>query len=129
MRLDLPRRQGLRMSLTPLIDVVFLLLLFFMLSSTFLDFRALSVSAVSSNRGAATSDRPALVVALEKDAISINGVPVAEGALLFKLNEAADADTSRAVFVRPAPSVPLQQLVDIMEQIKSGGFDRISVQE
>jgi len=38
------RRRGLQVSLTPLIDVVFILLLFFLLSSTFTQWRELNVA-------------------------------------------------------------------------------------
>ncbi|OOC09384.1 ExbD/TolR family protein, partial [Thioalkalivibrio halophilus] len=39
-----PRRRNL-ISLTPLIDVVFILLVFFMLASSFLDWRAVELEA------------------------------------------------------------------------------------
>jgi biopolymer transport protein ExbD len=45
--LEAPKRR-VSISLTPLIDVVFILLLFFMLSSSFIQWRSITVSAPSS---------------------------------------------------------------------------------
>ena len=42
-----PRRRRSPISLTPLIDVVFILLVFFMLASSFLDWRSITLAAPS----------------------------------------------------------------------------------
>lgn len=129
MQLNLPRQKPLRMSLTPLIDVVFLLLLFFMLSSTFLDFRSLPVTGVSDTAGARSSTLTPLVVEVGLDSISVNGTTTAADGVVSILDRTADSNRTRTVFIRPAFSVPLQRLVDIIEVISSGGFTQISLQE
>ena len=57
MRVDTPRFARRRLGLTPLIDVIFLLLLFFMLSSTFSRFSQVPVEGGAAGGG--TGNRPA----------------------------------------------------------------------
>lgn len=64
------------MSMTPLIDVIFLLLLFFMLSSTFSSFGEIELSQATG--GAATSQTPSerVFVQLGADRLTLNGASV-----------------------------------------------------
>jgi biopolymer transport protein ExbD len=77
-----PVRAGYRrrrLSLTPLIDVIFLLLLFFMLSSTFTPFAELQLGAASA--GAAARDTPPLFLRVTEEALALNGRDVPMEAL------------------------------------------------
>ena len=56
--------------MTPLIDVIFLLLLFFMLSSTFSKFAEIELSAASAGT---TADTPPLFLQLYPDRLTLNG--------------------------------------------------------
>ncbi|WP_299948907.1 biopolymer transporter ExbD [uncultured Ruegeria sp.] len=64
------------MSMTPLIDVIFLLLLFFMLSSTFSKFAEIEIS--STTAGSTTSDEPVerIFIQLGAERLSMNGEAV-----------------------------------------------------
>ena len=53
-------------SLTPLIDVVFILLVFFMLASSYLDWHSIGLS-ISSGKGAANSSQRAILISLGAD--------------------------------------------------------------
>ncbi len=67
-------RRG-RLSMTSLIDVIFLLLLFFMLSSTFSKYGEIPIT--SGARGAAPfSDSPIVFARLAPNGLTVNGRPV-----------------------------------------------------
>lgn len=72
MPLSRPRRRA-RLSMTSLIDVIFLLLLFFMLSSTFSDFAEVELSTGGTGGG---DTREVVFLRLGADEISVNGMPV-----------------------------------------------------
>ncbi|WP_322889443.1 MULTISPECIES: ExbD/TolR family protein [unclassified Yoonia] len=103
-----PVRQRRRLSLTSLIDVIFLLLLFFMLSSTFTRFGDLPFMAAT---GGATADgTPPAFLRISADAITLNvaevtlaGLPAALGTLDGAL-----------VLVAPSEDVTAQRLVDVL---------------
>jgi len=108
-----PVRAGYRrrrLSLTPLIDVIFLLLLFFMLSSTFTPFAELELGA--SGTGAADPDTPPLFLRVSGDSLSLNGRPVALEALAGEA--AARGDEGAALLVSLAGGVSAQRLTDVL---------------
>ncbi|MGD9867221.1 MAG: ExbD/TolR family protein [Hyphomicrobiales bacterium] len=92
MRISPGARPKQRFSLTPIIDVVFLLLLFFMLASTFSRFSHVEVALGGKAAKPADSDAPMILLAV-KDAgrFSVNG-------------EAVDLDGIGEALVRAAPS-------------------------
>ena len=59
--------------MTSLIDVIFLLLLFFMLSSTFSRFSEVEIAAAASGRSSATSENRPTFLRLSEDSVSLNG--------------------------------------------------------
>ncbi|MFN4155156.1 MAG: ExbD/TolR family protein [Paracoccaceae bacterium] len=114
-RLDLPRRLPRRrkpLSMTSLIDVIFLLLLFFMLSSTFTRFGDLPLTTASGGVTAAT-DTPAFL-RLTADRLMLDTETMDLPALPATL-------TARApllVIVAPGEGVDAQRLVDVLSALR-----------
>ena len=120
MRLPPPRRAR-RPGLTALIDVVFLLLIFFMLASRFGLPAAVPLAAAGD--GGAWQGPPRLVTVLPEGAL-VNGVAAADPvAALAPLMPAGGGP----VLVRAAPGVDLQRLVDAMEALRAGGVALLAV--
>ncbi|MBW3097714.1 biopolymer transporter ExbD [Pseudohoeflea coraliihabitans] len=72
MQVDVPIRRHSKLSLTPLIDVIFLLLLFFMLSSTFSSYAEISLST---GGGKTTPPaRPDIILFVAKGELKLNGI-------------------------------------------------------
>lgn len=72
MRIDIAIRRSRRPSLTSLIDVIFLLLLFFMLSSTFTRFSEVEIAG-SSTGNAVSENRPDIIVKISGLGWRVNG--------------------------------------------------------
>ena len=119
MRVDAPRFVRRRLGLTPLIDVIFLLLLFFMLSSTFLRFSEVEVASAGASRGGA-SGGPAALLRLSADGtLSLNGETVSEDSLLDALRTLGESGTTRLVLTAGAGSA-VQDLVDVLALVEDG---------
>lgn len=110
-----PRR---RISLTPMIDVVFLLLVFFMLAARFGVEQA--VPLATGGGAGAWEGLPRLVDILPEGQ-RLNGVAVSPEALVAGLAPlmAAPADT---ILLRPREGAALQRLVDVMETLAAAGY-------
>lgn len=122
-----PRRRRL-VSLTPLIDVVFILLVFFMLASTFTQWRAMEL-AVPAEATAPDPDQPApLVVSVVADGLRLDNEPLSLDALVERVGAAVDAEPERGIIVRPGDDVRLQRVVTVMERLNAAGGTRISLQ-
>lgn len=114
-----------RLSLTPAIDLVILILIFFMLVTRFGPDRALPVL------GGAEADGysgPPRLVEVFPDELRLNGVEMSSRALLIELVRISSSGTD-AVVLRPSEGTSLQRLVDVMSLMESAGFNNLAMVE
>lgn len=119
-----PRRRR-RPSLTPMIDVVFLLLVFFLLAARFAHEGAIPISASGAQP---PYEGPPRLVEVRPEGLSLNGVALAPEALLTELSGVA-ASPEDAVILRPRGGATLQQLVTAMELLRDAGHARLVLVE
>lgn len=125
MKLQRPKPPPITLNLSPLIDVIFILLIFVVLVARFVDQERLDVSLPSADAG-----RPA-----EIDALQVT--LTAEGGVFFAGQSIADDDlldrlrTERETFHRAVlvadHTVPLQRAVDVISTAKLAGFEAVAV--
>lgn len=107
-RLRRPRKA----SITSLIDVIFLLLLFFMLASTFTDHAEIELVASQGEMGN-EAEASILRLTVGARALSLNGAPVTLDALAPAVSaQAVDPETVLAV--DPAPGADTERLVGVL---------------
>jgi biopolymer transport protein ExbD len=104
------RRRAL--SLTSLIDVIFLLLLFFMLTSTFTRYSEIQLSAAGAGATAPASDAPPLFLRLRAERLTLNGSQVPLDALEDAI--AARMEGPTTLLVSAGAEVSAQRLVDLL---------------
>ena len=115
-----PRRVR-RFSLTPMIDVVFLLLVFFMLASRFSNDMSLPLGPTV---GSGLYQGPPRLIDVAPDAIKLNGVEYS----LKTLHEALGklmASPSDLIFVRPLGKTDVQRLVTVLDHLRDSGFSQL----
>ena len=120
------RRSRVVLSLTPLIDVVFILLVFFMLVSQFTQWRQVEMSPEATLGGETTSISPVLVLVDESGSYTVSGETVhlaADAAQEVKASVKGD----QAVIVRPLTGATIQPVVSIVEALKASGMQNVSV--
>ncbi|MEM1299718.1 MAG: biopolymer transporter ExbD [Pseudomonadota bacterium] len=120
-----PRRQR-RPSLTPMIDVVFLLLVFFMLAARFGLDNAIPLSPAMAGGG--TYEGAPRLITVGRDAVRLNGSVVAPEDLTDKL-VALMPSTDAIVVLRAEEDATLQELVDVMDRLSAAGIQRVVVAE
>lgn len=126
----LPRPRPLRwgISLAPMIDVLFILLVFFMVTSTYLDLDMIPAVAPDEATASAPAGPPGPTRLIR---IGADGVPALSGralhgpALDAALVEAA-ADRAQ-VLVLPSGAAPLQALVSVMDAGARAGLPDMRV--
>lgn len=119
-----PRRR--RASITSLIDVIFLLLLFFMLASTFENFSEVEIAASRSDGAAIVNDRTVYRVEIGETQIALDGGPVSDADLNARL-ETRLATEPGLVLVSVTPEASTQRLVDVISRLNglSGATIRV----
>lgn len=114
MRISAISRRRRPLSLTSLIDVIFLLLLFFMLSSTFTRFGEVSVTGGPA--AASSGGPPDVMIRLTESDWSVNGRSFDEADAIGELIDLQQAGARSAVLtIRGA--VDSQRLVSAVEKI------------
>ncbi|WP_371061471.1 ExbD/TolR family protein [Rhodosalinus sp. 5P4] len=117
-----PRR---RPSLTPMIDVVFLLLVFFMLVAQF--GRDAALPLATAGGGAGWSGPPRLVE-IFPDRVTLNGRAVDETGLAAALAPLTETPADPLV-LRPVAGADLQRLADVAETLRAAGHSQLLLVE
>ena len=121
----LPPRPRKAIGLTALIDVVFILLMFFMLTSSFNQWRSIELTSAAAVTEKTVTDRdePALIVLQSNGQLlnGLNGEPQTPEQIRARL------DTERAAVLLPMASVSVQLLVSTIEQLNATGITRLSL--
>ncbi len=112
-------------NLTPMIDVVFLLLIFFMLASRFGIERAVPVTAAGAG---GTYSGPPRLVDVAPGGVSLNGVQLEVEALAATLAPLM-ARPDDAIILRARSTADLQKLLAVMDQLSAAGFTRLVLVE
>jgi biopolymer transport protein ExbD len=119
------RSQKMGLNLTPLIDIVFLLLVFFLLTTHFMEEESLGVRLPTA-AGTTTRQRNEVALAITREGrVFIAGQPLLLSELEQKLRSMIGNDTT--VIIRGDRSVPLQTAVSVMEKAKKAGATRIVI--
>jgi biopolymer transport protein ExbD len=113
-------------SLTPLIDVVFILLVFFMLASSFLDWRAIDLDTPAQT-ASQTSLEGAILVEVRRDGLRLSGRSVDRAQLASQVAERLETRPDRPVLVKPADGVVLQEAVDVLDRLTAAGVTELSL--
>ncbi|MFT5112406.1 MAG: biopolymer transport protein ExbD [Parasphingorhabdus sp.] len=113
------RRHPL-ISLTPLIDVVFILLVFFMLASSFTNWRSIDLGDSGSSAGVSAGRAPVLIEVLESG-LRYAGQAISVDGLVIKINSLLIDDPEQRVLVRPGQNVAIQQVVELLDVLAING--------
>ncbi|MEB8386454.1 biopolymer transporter ExbD [Rhodobacteraceae bacterium KMM 6894] len=116
--------QRRRLSMTSLIDVIFLLLLFFMLSSTFSRFAEVDLSTATAGT-AGNNDAPVSFLQLGEDTLRVNGDDVSLSALPATFADMSPEEETLKVIVSLRDDVTAQRLTDALVVMR--GIDRLSI--
>lgn len=119
-RLNDGARPPLRISLTPLIDLVFILLVFFMLASNFHDWRAIPLQ--SSGSGAGGDLRGALLVEVTAQGPRLAGEALPMPAFVLRLRAARAQDPDAPLMILPRAGVETGALVGVLDGLEAAGL-------
>ena len=122
-----PKRPSSGIDLAPLIDCVFLLLIFFMLSSSFMQ-PAIPLQLPTSSSKEMPEINRIEVSVNEVGEIHVNNEAVPIGALGSTLIRLSEGDTSRPVLFRGDKEIRYEQFIDIVTETRKAGFRQLSLQ-
>ena len=120
------RRRPL-IGLTPLIDVVFILLVFFMLASSYLDWRSIVLSPPAKAAQGGGMEGALLVEVQAGGLLRLSGQPVRLQELDQRVRQRLAEKPGQRVVVKPDESVDLQAVVMVLDSLAVAGAPSISL--
>ncbi len=118
MRIEAGARRRRPVSVTSLIDVIFLLLLFFMLSSTFTKFAEVEITGGRAGANVA-GQAPDIIVRVAPEGWVVNGMSLDEDAAMEQLRRLKDAGAKTAVLLVRGDELTSQMLVSAVERVRN----------
>lgn len=125
MRLSPASARVRRAGLTPMIDVIFLLLFFFMLASKIGPDAGISLEAAGGAGGWTGAPR---LVDVMPQGVSLNGVATREADLATALLDLMES-SGDPVVLRARADASLGRLVEVIDALRRSGLDRILIVE
>lgn len=126
MRIECVKRRRHSISLTPLIDVVFILLVFFMLATSFTDWRPITLA--TGTRSAADASKPAAVIHVAVDGtLRYDDHSFGVRRLAARLFAAQHRGEISAIIVAPDDDTPLTATVDAIDALSGAGLNALSL--
>ncbi|MEM6586931.1 MAG: biopolymer transporter ExbD [Pseudomonadota bacterium] len=105
--------------MTSLIDVIFLLLLFFMLSSTFSRFAEVEIAAAAAGRSTTPSENRPTFLRLSEEEVNLNGQAYTLAELPEALGELRqDEDDALPLLISLQDEVTSQRLTDLLVALR-----------
>lgn len=117
-------------NITPLLDIVFILLIFFIVTATFLREKGIDVRTPEDNEDEQdTIPPPALLLAVQEDGfVRVNNIRVIDpGSVKPVVQEFIAREPNGVVLVSAAPESESGIAVQVMDQAKSGGAPAVSL--
>lgn len=115
------------MSITPLVDVVFLLLLFFALTLHFSPEEAISVDLPASSSAEKQSETEIILTVTSEEAIHLNGMEIPMDSLGVELGKLRMPNEERSIQVRTDQQVAIGKIVVIIDAIRGAGFQHFDL--
>lgn len=120
-----PRRNPI--SLTPLIDVVFILLIFFMLASNYEDWHAIPIDAPVKAEASIHSEPDVVLIEIGPNQLRLSAETISREVLIARLENQLLEHPGLVALIKPVDGVLLQEAVSLMDLLSEAGIGRMSL--
>jgi len=127
MRFRKKKEQLSEVDISPLIDMVFILLIFFMVSSTFIKDMKLDLERPGASSATRTSSKVIRVYLDNQAQTYVDGQPVKVWAIQSKLRDLLRTSTEKSVLVVADETIPVEKLIEVVDQCRMSGAKDVAV--
>jgi len=127
MRYRESRESENEIDIAPMIDVVFILLIFFMVTTTFVKDMKLELDRPSAASASSASSKSVRLFIDQNGEVYLDGEPVRVWLIQSKLRELLATSTSKTVLVVTDEGVPSGKLVEVIDQARLSGAQSVAV--
>ncbi|MEO1044768.1 MAG: biopolymer transporter ExbD [Pseudomonadota bacterium] len=125
MRIERYRPKGELINITPLIDVVFILLVFFMLAGTIEKEDAFPVAPAQSGIDKRGDVKDFVILVSEDGKVALGDEPIARDQLTARIRQALNEKPDGLIQLKPDSEAEAKEVIAIMEDIRQAGAEYI----
>ena len=127
MRYDEQIEADASIDIGPMIDIVFILLIFFMVTTTFVKDMKLELERPKASSAVAASSKAIRLFVDQNGSIYLDGEQVRLWLVQSKLRDLLGTSTSKVVLVVTDEDVPAGRLVEVVDQARLAGAESVGV--
>ena len=127
MRFRQKKEADLAVDMSPLIDMVFILLIFFMVSTTFVKDMKVDLERPGASSASRASSKTIKVYIDNQAQTYVDNQPVKVWAIQSKLRDMLRASTEKSVLVVTDDTVPVEKLIEVVDQCRLSGAKDVAV--
>ncbi len=114
--------------LTPMLDVVFIMLIFFIVTATFVKEIGIDVNSPDKNQNIQDADKKSIVVKISsRDRIEIRGRNVDIRSVRANIERLHAEDPEAPVVVQPHPDSTTEVMIQVMDSARQAGGYNVSI--
>ncbi len=113
--------------ISPLIDMVFILLIFFMVSTTFVKDMKLELNRPSASSASKASTKILKVYIDKSEQVYVDNQPVKVWALQSKVRDLLRNMSEKNVLVVTDENIPVERLIEVIDQCRMAGAKDVAV--
>ena len=121
------RKLDATLNMTPMIDIVFLLLIFFLLTTNFITEEGIKVKLPQARSTAAQTQEDITVVISKEGKIFIRNDEMNESRLFDRVSALIGNDPHKLVIVKADREIILNKAVKVMDIAKAAGAERLCI--
>ena len=123
-----PSEENEEIDLTPMLDVVFIMLIFFIVTATLVKEIGLDVNSPNKNQNIKDADKKSIVVRItNRDRIMIRGRDIDFRAVRANIERLHAEDPEAPVVVQPHPDSKTEVMIHVMDSARQAGVYNVSI--
>ena len=123
-----PQQEESEIDLTPMLDVVFIMLIFFIVTATFVKEIGLDVNSPDKNQNVKDADKQSIVVQItNRDRIRIRNRDVDFRAVRANIERLHAENPDAPVVVQPHPESTTETMIHVMDSARQAGVYNVSI--
>ena len=127
MKTFIKKNKNVEINIAPLIDIVFLLLIFFMLATEFSDFKTIDMTTPIVRELDIKNDEPLLVELSSEGQIKINKILINYSNLEKQIKNLKKNQSDLQVMISTPEETEINILIKVMDAIRLSGVDNIAL--
>ena len=122
------QKEESEIDLTPMLDVVFIMLIFFIVTATFVKEIGLDVNTPDKNQNVKDADKQSIVVQVtSRDRIRIRGRDIDFRAVRANIERLHAENPEAPVVIQPHPESKTEIMIHVMDSARQAGVYNVSI--